>query len=192
MKLFLHIALLLFLPAFTWATTCPCEPHRIEEGLVQDSARCQSAMADCVLGEKNAHRRRKYERQLIRFLNQAQPDPMAAATATWILGEVKSLKAIRTLVDHLAIHYLWNIDDIPYRKANPSDALIEIGEPSLLPLLKASKRYATPPLRQLIGNMYYLICGSKAAALGYLDTHSPKSFALEAEDIAHWINAVKE
>lgn len=187
-----NIAFLLFCLSAGQSAACPCDPKLVGQHLSEAGGECRRSAIDCALSPTPPRQHSRYERQLIRFLQQNPTDDKAASTAVWILGTLKSEKAIPCLIDHFEMDYVGNVKHLAEFEANPSTALIMVGTPSLLPLLKSTTRYTAPQTRQLIGNLYVRICGSKAQALAYLQAHTPKRLHAEAQDIAYWINQVKE
>ena len=151
------------------ANNCSCNTALVQKMLIVDNGKCQQAIIDCVLGEHHPQKQQVLFDELIAFLETESNHLDAAATATYILGEARVVKAIPVLIALLEVTFIGPIDDLPYRKDDPSSALIKIGEPSLDPLLEATAEYTAPQTHEMIGSMIYQICQSKEGARDYLE-----------------------
>lgn len=171
---------------------CPCRPELIPDHLEDKVGPCFQKALDCALAADRDLARLQYIDGLLSYVRTANISTSGACAIIWALGSMQAVEAIPFLIDNLEKDYVGPIKHMPYRCANPSEALLLIGTPSLEPLLKACARYHAPQTRQLIGIIYYRICESKVAALDYLHTHTPAHLQAEAKDIAHWINQVTE
>lgn len=192
MKVFAYMLLWMYGLSVQAQANCPCLPALIPDQMNAADGQCFHAAIDCALATQRDLDRRQYVNGLMEYVATADHKPGVTCAIIWTLGSMQAVEAIPFLIDNLEKDYVGPVKHVPYRCANPSEALLQIGTPSLLPLLKACTRYSKPQTRQLIGILYYRICESKAAALDYLHTHAPTHLHAEAQDIARWINQVTE
>lgn len=182
MRLVGHIVALLLLHLFpAHMQACNCKPRLVGHHLIDSDGACRFKVVECVMGATSTWKQARYEAELIHFLQNRPSENEAASTAVWLLGTMRSEKAIPCLVDQLEMDYLGLTKRLTDFEANPSTALIMIGKPSLEPLLDACSNASSHGTLQLIATMVVRICGGRNPALTYL-TGQANSYP-EANDL---------
>ncbi|MDO1444632.1 hypothetical protein Q0590_00135 [Rhodocytophaga aerolata] len=170
---------------------CRCKPSTLIRDLGLDEP-YRLRMLDCVLKEPSAKKREQYIKKMISFLEEDNPDKKAAATSVFILGEMVATEAIDLLIRRLEVSYMGSIKDIPYRMADPPEALIRIGEPALQPLVNAVRTYQAPSTRVVIASIMYQILRGKDKVLSYLNNLENSVTHGQQEEIKILIEKVNE
>ncbi len=162
---------------------CQCKPCSVVKNLAKEEA-CRIQTTDCVIEESSQRKKGRYIKKMIRLLEQEQPNKRAAATAVYVLGELRASSAIPVLIKRLEHSYMDAMNDLPYRMANPPEALIKIGEPALQPVIVAVRSYEAASTQLVIASMLHQILNGKTESLEYLNDLPVKFRGLYKSEIA--------
>lgn len=163
-------------------STCGCKPGSLGTNF-ELGEECRIQTLECVLASEGKCKTKRLERALIGILQQEGSSEKQAATACFLLGKMKSEKAIPDLIQHLQAPWLRVQFDILYGMSRPSEALIAIGEPALQPLIDAVKNADGQELDLQAAGIIFNIFGGKDRALEFLQEQAGNGSGQDKESV---------